>query len=60
MLREWVFVGWVKTFSGSITQMILKQLDARKDNLQLISYDSNYDKAVVMKMHIMRLDKIIS
>ena len=33
MLREWVFVGWVKTFSGSITQMILKQLDARKDNL---------------------------
>lgn len=35
MLREWVFVGWVKTFSGSITQMILKQLDARKDNLHL-------------------------
>lgn len=40
------------------SQMILKQLRYKKRQHAIISCDSSYDKAVILKMH-MRLDKII-
>lgn len=48
-------MGWDKISSGSITDDCQSTLNARKDNMQL-PHDSSFDKAVMMKMHMMRMN----